>query len=598
MEVRRRSVLAAAGVVMGAGAVGGCVTPPDEGPVDPKLAPMADAHVHLFNAADLPAGKFVQYVVIPDRWPGHPPFVAAIADIVVNVLKRFVVPVRNERIRAVRADSLEPDVSPERFDQAVRDRIRQIEADERAPGFLESPVGLLESYRELTEILAADAGRPIQPTPETPVPGARGFAAARRDLAQRSAGVFAEAARKAHDPGPGGPGVVLEKNLEALPFAKAGGQAARLVGWAFLMMQSRQHHLAKYLADFTTAEATPRLIVHHLVDYDLWLGDGPIRRSGHLDQIEFWAGVATARAKRVELKTFAPFCPLKHAVETAERRPTTLARLQQAYDDGKVAGFKIYPPMGFRATNNIGIGPELARELGRPISLNEEFMTRPGEGQGRTAVNRWEHAAGKTPLAPALDISMAHFLAWARSRDVPLMAHAGPGNEAGKGFGRRANPKWWEAAAGPDRNLRLSIGHLVQSAEPFVKAVRDLQAGRPVDLDDPNHWALDAPLRMMRPRDGQPSLVFGDLGYMPELTSDPALAVDFFKALKAAFGRHDPDLRQILYGTDWIMLAIEANDAAFPEELRKAMRDADIGAAAAENISWRNARRFLKLDPA
>ena len=247
MEVRRRSVLAAAGVVMGAGSLAGCVTRSDDGPVESDLAPMADAHVHLFNAADLPAGKFVQYVVIPDRWPSHPPFVAAIADIVVNVLKRFVVPARNERIRAIRADNLEPDVSPERFDQAVRDRIRQIEADERASGFLESPVSLLESYRELTEILAADAGRPMAPTPEIP-PGAQGFAAARRDLVQRSAGVFAEVARKADDPGPAGHGVVLEKNLEALPFAKAGGQAARLVGWAFLMMQSRQHHLAKYVA--------------------------------------------------------------------------------------------------------------------------------------------------------------------------------------------------------------------------------------------------------------------------------------------------------------------------------------------------------------
>lgn len=593
MRLGRRTVLAGA-MAAGGGLAGGCQIPPKVPPENPSAAPMADAHVHLFNAADLPAGKFVQYVVVPEKWESTPAFVGAILDILTNVAKTLVPLADYERIRVVRPTRDEPDVSPERLARAVQRRINTLTEEEQArpPAFAPQGPSLLESYDALNAALATSLGEPRRPAP----PG-RSFAApttaTRRAVASEARLLIARSARLAEQDGtlarPPGPAPMFPTFVD---------KAQLLMGWVWLMMQGRQHHLALYRRDFSLPAARPKLIVHHLVDYDMWLGDGPMPRSGHFEQVRFWTRVAKAQAPQIELKTFAGFCPLKHAVETAEGRQTTLSRLQDAYQRGEIAGFKLYPPMGFRAAGNALIAGEMA-DAGHPLArLNGEFASPDGKGLGETAVRRWARAAGtQAPLAPALDASMATFLDWAVAEDVPLMAHAGSGNQSGPGFGARANPKWWELAMKDRPTLRLSLGHLVNDACPFVQAVLP-NAPIPRDCGEVSEaalWALDAPLRMMAPRNGAPTRIYGDLGYMPELIDQPMLAKAFFEALMATFGKTDSSLSQILYGTDWIMLAMEPRNAGFPDAALRAMRDAGLTDEAIDNIRWRNARRFLKL---
>lgn len=590
MKIERRTMLASGGALAAASGAA-CVPTPDPDTTVNTALWLADAHTHLFNVADLPAGRFVQYVVVPAYWPGGhpPPFIGAILDLVTNVAKRLVILARYERVSAPQNADLAPDVSRDELAAETARRILELDGDEKSLDQTRPDQLLLRSYDALAAALAEEAGVARAPIAErfggAPLTRAEqdALAAEVRALIILTAPSSARAA-SAEKLAP--PGVPLGAGFV--------GKAVRLLGWVWLMMQRRQSHLATYLEGFRTETVHPKLVVHHLVDYDEWLGDAPLKASGHDDQIRFWGKVSRARAKQVELRTFAGYCPLKHAIERTGGRSRILERLEAHLERGDIAGVKVYPPMGFRASGNARIATEEPR--GWPAGPNGEFASVVGAGLGQTAVERWRRVAGSAPLGKALDEAMDLFLDWAAERDVPLMAHAGSGNQAGPRFGLRANPRWWEEALRDRPTVRLSLGHLVSDPCHFVKAVcPKLELKDCPAPSDSALWALDAPIRMLAPRDGRSSNVWGDLGYMPELVQDPALAEHFFLALRETFGKKDPDFTQILYGTDWIMLAMEPRDAEFPGVIAKAMENAGLSKEARDNIRWYNARRFLKL---
>jgi predicted TIM-barrel fold metal-dependent hydrolase len=80
---------------------------------------------------------------------------------------------------------------------------------------------------------------------------------------------------------------------------------------------------------------------------------------------------------------------------------------------------------------------------------------------------------------------------------------------------------------------------------------------------------------------------------MPELINDPALATEFFRSLRDVFGRADPQLTRILYGTDWIMMGHERNNSRYLEAVVAAMGRAGYSEEQKHNILYANARRFL-----
>ncbi len=565
MRIDRRLVLTGGSVLSAYGMYWPAVLAQTPAAARPRL--IADAHTHLFNAADLPAGGFAARVVIPDLWPDMPPFVGAIADFFISVVKQLARPAADEPVRDAGA-AFADEVTPELFGWAVGARIETVELTARVDEAVGGEVNLLVSYDALTRILAASIGQPLlyPSRPFAPTLDQRSF------LAGQASKVFRAVAEWA-DEGVKRAGLVASEIVEA-----GFGDAVRLVGWGWLMCKLRQRHLDQYLRDYTSSAARPVLLINHLVDYDMWLDDGPRARSGHMDQIAFWAKVAANRAGQVELTTFAGFCPLKHAVESAAGQPKTFPAIRKAYRDGQIAGVKVYPPMGFRAAENSKLD-------------DADFTSTPG--LGNSAVNAWRKVSADR-LGPALDKALADLFAWCRAEDVPIMAHAGPSNQAGKGFALRANPKWWERAGAAHPGLRLSLAHLVHDTDTFLKAVKKLEAGKTLDPDNPKYWAVTTSLRLLNPSEGA-GRVYGDLAYMPELVGNHQLAVSFFKALKATYGRADPTLSRILYGTDWIMFAKEPRDADFPKDLLLAMTDAGIGPEAIDNICWNNARRFLKL---
>ncbi|GAA0869168.1 hypothetical protein GCM10009116_10040 [Brevundimonas basaltis] len=551
---------------------------------------MADCHVHLFNASDLPVGNFIRYVVIPSMAPGTPDWAAAMADLFANVVKPLAVTVARETNPPFWG--LEP--SAHEFGLAVARRIR---AGSDGLGLVDFDPELEQSYRALSALIVEDSRRIVDPSLFSD-PYASKSLPQQRSLDDLIADSYARVAEKAATEDEDTPDLgdllvlkrlgdnhqtreLLASTLPNLPAMVAGARKAiRMVGWAYLMCLSRERHLRRYLRDYTIPEARPRMIVNNLVDYDRWLDDGPLPSSSHLSQLELLRTISHKHRGRVELLTFAGYCPLKHALELASGTPTTFDALASRYGN-EVAGFKLYPPMGFRPWGN--------RELA------DDDFARPR--QGREVVLAQWRAAGGSPggLGKALDEALQIFYSWCVINDVPIMAHAGPGNEAALGFGDRANPIHWERARERFPTLRFSLGHLINSAQPFINRITPEVDVGPYDPRLDNIvWSLDAPPRLFATQNGVESRVYGDLGYMPELIGRPELARAFFVALKRHFRDTDPGLRHILFGSDWIMLGIEADDDNYMRDLRRGMIAAEYTVEEQNNVLWENGRRFMK----
>jgi predicted TIM-barrel fold metal-dependent hydrolase len=537
------------------------------------LAPstaVADAHLHLFNASDLPAAGFVKYVYFPSKFGELPSWGAAAIDLFVGFIKPFAVTIADEERILSASATARPELTADEFGGRIAAHIETRTA-EIAGG--DSNSGLVDSYDDLSRAVAMDGGFTdlVQRQP-------RFFSdtielAHREAVNRRSFRIVAEKAEREAGPSPG---IAADKALGRFSMTEGffglSGGAARLVGWAYMMMKSRSQHLDHYLDKFSDGSAAPQLLLAHLVDYDMWVDDSPSPESDHVRQARFMAALAKANRTRVDLRVFAAFCPLKHAIEVRSgRSPTTFDRNKPLLAAGQVSGFKVYPPMGFLPIGNTGLG---------------DAAFDPRQPGRRTALDFWRAAgAGPTePLGPALDAALRELYHFCTEANVPIMAHAGPGNEAGKDYGARANPLYWEQVV-RDYPLRLSLGHLVNEAKPFVKAVAD---GPPYPA---KVWALGASVRMLA--SGAAGQVYGDLAYMPELIDDPRLATEFFIALRQAFGAADPQLTRILYGTDWIMLGLEAHSGRYLRTVRKAMAAADYSPEQQRNILYDNGRRYL-----
>lgn len=520
----------------------------------PEPEGVGDAHAHLFNAADLPVAGFVRYVAIPSKFPQMPGWGKAMIDLFATLFKGAAVTADQESDRLRIGKGL-AEISPARFGLLVANHIREQTAT--SPGALvdEERTELIESYRELNRAVAADSSAP----------------AALRDTSEPSADLFAEIARKADD-GALAPGDVANQKAAA---GFGGGDlasAARLLGWGYLMLLSRASHLKRYRNRVRTPEFGPNLVINHLVDYDLWLDDAPTSGSDVFAQVKVMNRLAVANQDLVKLRLFAGYCPLRHAIDLTGGQPTTFDRLAALFPKGQVHGFKLYPPMGFRPFGNAAL-PDASFD--------------PKETGRRTALDRWKAIAGGNPLGAALDDALARFYRTCADRGIPLMAHAARSNGAGRDYADRADHQYWAMVAAR-YNIRLSLGHLVDNVVPFVEAA---EKGPPYPAEI---WSLATAISLLDPRPTGAE-AYGDIGYTQELLDQPKLAARFFTAIRKAFGKADPDLTRIMYGTDWIMLGMERQNEHYLECIVRGMRDGGLTATQQQNILSNNVRRYLRV---
>lgn len=502
-----------------------------------------DAHVHLFNMADLPAGNFLRYVFFPEKFSSAPGWAAAVADLVGTALRSMTVTASAEAAQ-LRSGLAVETISPGTFGKLVANHISA-----RLRPSLTSPDegGLKASYIELARELSGGGARLKTKSNAAEVPTPEEIADI-AEAAESEAGL-------------------PTSTLKIKGFGMLGA-AKRVIGWSYLMMLSRSGHTERFLRR-SARTGRVSLLINHLVDYDYWLDESPASGSDMLAQVEVMDLLRTRYRDRVDMRLFAGFDPLKLAIESTTGKPTTLSRLLTLHRQGKVHGFKIYPPMGFQPWGNTSL-PDSAFD--------------PGPGR-RTALDRWKAAGGAGGLGAALDRTLKSFYAVCADRRIPIMAHAARSNGAGPAYRDRANPLYWQQVTA-NLPLRLTLGHVVDNVERFIWSVKNDNGPQSAN------WALRSAVPLMDPtRPG--AMVYGDIGYTEELLASSRKSAEFFRALRDSFGQRDPEMTRILFGSDWIMLGVARNNEFYLEAVLRGMHDARYSEQQKRNILENNLRRAL-----
>lgn len=545
MELDRRQFVG----VGAASFLTGCVHCAELDPIPStdRRQPVGDAHVHLFNASDLPVRRFFEFVIIPSYLANFPEIALAVLDIAVRVLKAFAITAEQEQGNLLRTGkpTRDGEVGAEAFADRIADRIEEeVTARGFVPSAERSPESnLADSYFMLSlylrEAQARASGRPGQ------IAGRASDASNDRELYAQIARVdrqfLARIARQGR--------AVAGSSAAAARAAESAGcraQAAAaadrdlgeiwaIVTWAFRMVHSRCRHVRDYLTSVDTGEAYCATLINLLVDYDCWLDDGPTEGSSHGQQVEFWTRYARHAAPRVAIHNFAGYDPLKHAEDLMRsRRAGASGRslyfeelkswfLASAGADRKVTGFKLYPPMGFNVNSNRG-------------------MHLPDVRAGAAVRGRWQREGWDiASIGVELDSALDAFFRFCSQHDVPMMAHGINSQCASPGSGAGASPHHWYRRA-------LTVNGWGAGAKPLRACIGHHDSG-------PDFW-LTMPKILEENRAGRSEIYF-DLSYSTEfLTGDgPGLLREVARICEQL----RDEGRYILFGTDWIMLAQEPN---------------------------------------
>lgn len=596
----RRATIAGAGLLAGCEHTWPDLPLPADGVLRRRIS---DAHVHLFNVADLPARGFIRHVFVRKEFPDMPEAGAALVDFIARVLKHYAMTASDE-LDALDKKQRTREHTPERFGEfAVEAMATRAQGAMVAVNAAESVTAedLATGYDQLAFIL----GLRYEPTPAGIGPFVDPTLASRREGARQD--LFAEAAREAYradenieetlrlnimslDRQRQLDGVQLFSVAALRERADGFAKIINTIKWGYVMLQPRSVHLDRYVRIYGGPGSQPFTIVNLLVDYDKWLRDQPSDGSEHAKQAEFWARARTHYSSAVDIRTFASFCPLKQAITALRPGTKHLDDLKNYRTRWGIAGIKLYPPMGFQASGNRDLSFEA--EKGPDGKYENNSI-------GNQVTTDWRTACGSLPdpgLGASIDKALNDLYAWcAEGEGIPILAHSGGSMTPAKNFEPRPHPKHWRAPLTAHPNLRVTFGHFAQEADKFTFAMEG--ACPPTNI-----WPLEDA--------GIPSLfrdfpnVFTDLAYTDELLGADAEAAQlpkrFFLALKkyctegyGDISAVDPNFDRFLYGSDWIMLGHEGAHPTYLRMMRDAMRAAEWDTAHIEKVCETNAKRWL-----
>jgi hypothetical protein len=555
-RIDRRTVVGIALAALTSACAGGPSLPALTSPATKRLG---DAHVHLFNAADLPVRGFLDFVVIPQYLAHIPEVALALVDAAGTVLKAMSPTASAEFSRRPR------DASPRDFADRLAGRI---EVSTRTTGIgaraLAPGENVAHSYAVLGALLRAADPASAHIRPEA-VPG-NGEQIVDHEFLARIAVQGRNAARPDVGVRAAMP-ATARIEIGAPTAAKASDDLGALwdsIKWCYEMIVSRSRHVHDYLSTIADADRPTDVIINLLVDYDAWLGDTPSDGSSMHDQLLFWDGFAASVADRLEIHTFAGYDPLRHAedrlanagasdywrlLQDAATMPTAPARRL-------AAGFKIYPPMGFRVSGNAGNAPA-------------------GDRSGLLVQQRWNaHRWSLDTFGAELDASLDLFFAFCADKRVPIVAHGRHSQEASTGTGAFASPRYW-----------------------FERAQRVFAHGEKPLRASIAHWTIDSEFREWAPRilalnEREQAEIYFDVAYTPEFLPGGDGAA-FMAQLTEIYMSGDQSGRWLMFGSDWIMLGREPGAEHYARRAIAAIRSVKFWSDREDLVLHDNLRRFL-----
>jgi predicted TIM-barrel fold metal-dependent hydrolase len=369
--------------------------------------------------------------------------------------------------------------------------------------------------------------------------------------------------------------------LAAEAYKQLPGPMSRAIIWGLLFSRYR-FELADELHHKIHGKRTV-LLVPALVDFAKWLDASD--PTSIAEQVDVMARISrrSASPERARVHGFVPFDPLRQAIHDKLGRPTSeapLATVQNAVEKSGFIGVKLYPPMGFRPSNNVGAGDDF------PCFVRYGKGS-PGYAPKCIDAKNTPDGLGKDP-GMLIDQALETLFAWCDQRGVPIMAHTNNSNAAGPGYGTRADPKYWEPVMKSHQKLRINLAHFGSFSGAFVndKFHQDLL---------PMTWEWEIG-KLIESSNGR---IFADLSYFSEaLGADRKeqilICMSEFKKAFLTSGK------ALMYGSDWTMIGKESTfpvpfaAAQYPEIVAEFLAKTDYKDDL-NDIFFGNAVRFLGL---
>ncbi|PZQ88719.1 MAG: hypothetical protein DI534_11235 [Leifsonia xyli] len=499
-------------------------------PAAPNGVLLVDAHCHVFNASDLPATRFLNYVVLE-----HYPKTAEpkLLNIQEPTLRDRVIQLFIEILGAGKAPDAEAELAYLKGVATKRVRSASVAAA-RASAIDGAEAFLLKVQRRLSEPT-------IKATP------------AQRSADDRILDAFREASgveMKSLDiAGHGPPSARVMAERAAASSTDLGGY----IRWFALFTMYRHALVDQLTADTTREGYTPILLCPAMVDYDRWLRESV--GSSLSDQVAVM-GAISKRPTGPAVHGYFGFDPLREVYFREGKDPVSpLEVARTALTEHGFLGVKLYPPMGFRASNNVGPFPErILQDIPRG-------------------------------LPKKLDEALEALYQLCEELDAPILAHAYGSNGANKDFALRADTAFWIPVFERHPRLRVCLAH-------FGRFDQHSEGGPDTLPEGSWEWTIGRYIKANRERH-----VLRDISYLSEvLTSKDSERARIAAAFRRYVAEFDPDVEHMAFGSDWIMLGKEPGYEEYIIKVDAFLKD-DCGMsdAARAKVFSTNALKHLGL---
>ncbi len=289
-----------------------------------------DIHAHIFNGRDVPIVGFLKQVILRD--PHEPVEDMPITEGFLKLLTKIMLsgtPGAAQELETLNKRGFAPLSEPEvlrRDEQNVANGLTAFSAD-----MGQQTAGLRTTRTEeelVLDQIAAEVGQPgLRNSLQTP---------------ENQARILAAQIFKPEDAGALSQGEIRSYRHRS-PFIQT-------IRWAGLQTRPRVDILAE-LGRLYGGPSGIRMFSPSLVDFSAWFstneGVTPLETL-----ITLFSAIAKGFPNALVLN-FAPFCPLRAALETEDDPAIdTLRHVKRAVQEGGFAGVKLYPPMGFLPAGN------------------------------------------------------------------------------------------------------------------------------------------------------------------------------------------------------------------------------------------------------
>jgi predicted TIM-barrel fold metal-dependent hydrolase len=541
----------------------------------PRIERIIDAHCHVFNAADLPIEGFAKRIMVPKsaqtsdlvaRFADYPGALEALVHAITVQVKRAAPDMQTE-IDTIDEFEREPGKKPTNAWRQDEDR-RHLRSALRLIWFNSDIFS--ERPLSLTEGIALEVA----------------LEEIRLFLFQQIHEEFGKPVLTAEDRDVLGGLTPFQVDAMTDELYSREDLLGRYIRWALLYTRNR-YELAEELDQLhgkTGHTSRIVLMTPAIIDFTKWLEDED--QLSIQDQVDVMTRIACRRGGP-RVHGFVGFDPLRQALYDHHRRSPAdmdpMAVVRRAIEvnqivvgdstrtTGGLVGVKLYPPMGFRATDN--------RHL-PDASFNEPaYLRSPDTGLG-------------SQIGSKLDAALSKLYTWCSDNNVPIMAHTSHSFGPNSDYEDRADPVFWADVLKQNAfpRLRINLAHFGH----FNKAV---QYARPQNyVDKCWEWTVGKTLISS-------AEAYADISSLGEIlkTGPSRKIVECMKAFKEHFPNSD---ERLLYGTDWSMIAQEErfpklfSSRAFPDLMTLFLRAVGYNDAQIEGIMFRNAVRFLGLSKA